>query len=95
MNDDFDMADVRRRLASIESGKHDGEFHYVFDLVHAVHSELLKIAKSTITKVNQGLHNRLPEDITCELAATPDMHPHLRAQKSSGRDWETVGAYIQ
>ena len=91
---DFNMSDMRRHLSKVESGQYD-QHHSVFDLVHAVHYELLSIAELTITNVNQGLSKRLPEGTSCEIFADPDLHPLMRPQKTKGHDWESISRYIE
>ena len=96
MSNDFDMFDVRKRLADIESGKHGEKYHHVFDLVHAVHHKLTRIAKSTAANVNQGLHNRIPEgSLSFRVIATPDLHPHLLSRGDKDHDWETISRYTK
>ena len=96
MRDDFDMSDVLKRIADIESGKHGAEYHHVFDLVHAVHHKLHRIASLTTANVNQNLSSRRPEStVTCEATAIPDEHPHLDIQNAKGHDLETISRYIK
>ena len=92
---DFDISDMRKHLGEIESRRHGEYFDSVFDLVHAVHSELLNIARATVAHVNQNLSNRLPEGVVCEIVANPDDHPHMRPQHGRDHDWETISRYIE
>lgn len=96
MSGEFDMFDVRKRIASIESGKYGEEYHYVFDLVHAIHHKLHRIAHSTTMNVNQKLSSRLPDGaLTCRAIAVPDDHPHLTPRSSEEHDWETISRYTK